>query len=278
MDRVRTQAKVLDKVDEVVYTLRISQLPTILVEGSSDVRIYIRWASHRLLGTYHVDVLPVNGRSNLFRIYERRDEFAHLPVAFVADQDMWLFTEVPKEYENIIWTEGYSLVNDLYADAGSQLERLMDSHETEQYQRMLDSLCKWFAFEVEEYLAGKPIHVNSRLQKIIPPEQTELSTDFCRYRGFRLPNSKLFQEIRDNYQLKLNGKFLFDILGRSLKARGRTNISSDALYHIALTIPELHPRIDRLMQEVEKELNGREATPDKSYGHLKEILKKEIQK
>lgn len=260
MDRVRSKTKVVTTVEEFAITLRDSRLPTVLVEGSSDMRIYARWASHRLLGTYNVDVQAVGGKENLLQIYKRREEFAHLPVAFVADRDMWLFTEVPKEYEDIIWTEGYSLENDLYADAAPQLERLLESGEVEKYQQMLDSLCKWFAFEVEEYLAGRPISVASRLQAIIPLDQVKLGADFCRLRGFRLPNPKLLEEIRVNYQLKLCGRFLFGILKRSLNARDRANISSDGLYHIALTIPESQPRMDRLMREIEKKLNSRGAT------------------
>ena len=31
---------------------------------------------------------------------------AHVPVAFIADQDMWLFSGIePEGYEDVIWTQ-----------------------------------------------------------------------------------------------------------------------------------------------------------------------------
>ena len=266
MDRIRSE--VSNEVDELVVTLRDSQLPTLLVEGYSDVRIYARWVSLRLLGTYNIDVRAVGGREKLLGVYDRRDEFPHVPVAFVSDRSMWLFTEVPVNYKDIVLTEGFSLENDLYTDAEPELKRLLDSHELKEYQQVLDSLCKWFAFEVEEYLSGNPIRGSVRLQDVIPSGQTELDTDFCRFRGFRPPNFQLIQQIRDNYQLKLPGKLLFEVLARYLDNpdRGfRFNIGSDGLYHIALSMPESHPKMDRLMQEVKKKLNKSETRKDEFF-------------
>ena len=102
-------------VDELVSTLRRSRLPTIVVEGKEDMQIF-RWMEH-LLEIHEVDVLGVGGRSNLFAVYDRKSEFVHLPVAFIADQDKELFTRLPAGYEEIIWTQGYSIENDLYAGA-----------------------------------------------------------------------------------------------------------------------------------------------------------------
>ena len=80
---------------------------------------------------------PVGGRETLLAVYKRRNEFAHLPVAFVADRDLWLFSGIPPDYPDIIWTEGYSIENDLYADAN--LENLLDADEVEEHQQVLDA-------------------------------------------------------------------------------------------------------------------------------------------
>ena len=72
----------------------------------------------------------VGGRSNLFAVYDRKSEFGHLPVAFIADQDKELFTQLPAGYEEIIWTQGYSIENDLYAGAEPSLENLMDPQDS----------------------------------------------------------------------------------------------------------------------------------------------------
>ena len=47
----------------------------------------------------------------------------------------------------------YGLENDLYAEAG--LERLLEPHEIWKHRQVRNSVIKWFAFEVEEFLAGR---------------------------------------------------------------------------------------------------------------------------
>ena len=180
----RVKAEVTYGVDELVVTLRDSQLPTLLVENHSDVRIYARWVSLRLFGSYNVDVRAVDGKEKLLQIYERRGEFSHVPVVFVANRGMWLFTEIPKKYKDIIWTKGYSLENELYVDAQSDLERLLDSHEVVEHQQVLYSVCKWFAFVIEEHFKGRQQKVVHDLQEIVPFVQTDLDNDFCRKNEF----------------------------------------------------------------------------------------------
>ena len=161
-------------VDELVALLRYSQLPTVVVEDPSDVCIYSWWVERHLFGNYKVDVLAAGGKANLLRIYERKSEFAHVPVVFVANRGMWLFTKIPKHYKDIIWTQGYSVDNDLYSGACQRsiadqekieysvesnlssmggLENLLDPDSA--YWRVLESIIRWFAFEVEEFRSSK---------------------------------------------------------------------------------------------------------------------------
>ncbi|OQY57200.1 MAG: hypothetical protein DRR08_02680 [Candidatus Parabeggiatoa sp. nov. 2] len=80
--------------------------------------------------------------------YQKKSEFSHLKTAFLADQDMWLFTAIPATYADIVWTKGYSIENDIYA--GSTLEKLLDKNEQDDFNKVLDSVIEWFAFEVEQ--------------------------------------------------------------------------------------------------------------------------------
>ena len=125
-------------VKELVATLRRSTLPTVLVEGQVDMRIF-RWVEEHL-GSQTANVLPAGGREKLLCIYKERHEFADLPVAFVADRDMWLFSGTPSDYDEVIWTEGYSIENDLYA--GAELENLLDSEEMQEHQQTAGRHCR----------------------------------------------------------------------------------------------------------------------------------------
>ncbi len=237
--------------DETVLVgmLHNSRLPTVIVEGKDDHQIY-QWVE-RCAGSQKANVLSVGGRETLLAVYKRRNEFAHLPVAFVADRDLWLFSGIPSDYPDIIWTEGYSIENDLYADA--DLENLLDADEVEEHQQVLTSIIEWFAFEVEEHLAGKEARVATSCNQVVPPGKTEMDQGFRNSRGFRSPNQTLHQRIKNAYQLQLRGKTLFQVLVRFLSAPDRdAKHSTSGLYEIAVKMTSPHPLIDRLIGEIER--------------------------
>ena len=236
-------------VDEWVAALGHAEFPTVIVEGDDDMRIY-RWLEERV-SNQKVDVQPVGGRKTLLSVYARRDEYADLPVAFLADRDLWLFSGIPPDYPDIIWTQGYSIENDLYA--GADLEKLLDVHEVQEHRQLLDSIIKWFAFEVEEYLEGRDAHVDIHINRVVPPGWTEMDRDFCTCRGFRLPNEELHQEIKDEYQFKLRGKSLFEVLVRFLNAPSRgSKHNTLPLHEIALKMTPSHELMNRLIKEIDR--------------------------
>lgn len=247
-------------VDELVSILRRSKLPTVVVEGRDDMRIF-RWMED-LVKAHEVDVLGVGGRPNLFAVYDRRSEFAHLPVAFMADRDKELFTQLPVGYEEIIWTQGYSIENDLYAGADPSLENLMDPHEADEHRQLLNTIVKWFAFEVEEFLAGRDHEFDHHCNEIVHLDQTVMDNDFRQRRGFRQPNSELEQQIREAYQLQLRGKQLFQMLVRFLSAPNRSaKYSYHGLHEIAFKMTTSHPLMSRLIQEIEQKIAAHSLTP-----------------
>ena len=197
--------------------------------------------------------------------YERRDEFVHLPVAFVADQEMKLFNGIPERYTDIIWTQGYSLKNDLYAEA--DLEVLLEPHEVWRHQQVLNSTIEWFSFEVEEFLNGNSVKMDFQLSEIVPQGEFKLDKGFCQHRGFRQPSPELVQQIRDRYQFLLPGNFLFQVLARFLNLRGRDfdfNIDFDIarrhLYDIAFEMhdSQYQSPLYTLMQKIKNQLENEE--------------------
>ncbi|MCE2400751.1 DUF4435 domain-containing protein [Candidatus Poribacteria bacterium] len=247
-------------VNHLVGVLCRARKPNIVVEGDDDVIIYRELAKR--IGILDVVLLPSGGRNKLLQIYERRGEFSQVPVAFIADQDMWLFSGIEPGYEDVIWTSGYSIENDLYSDAG--LERLLDENETAEHQQILDSISTWFAFAVEEYLAGNSPNLDLHCDEMILPGQTELDTGFCTRQGFRTPNPNRVQQIRSAYKLLLRGKQLFQLLVRFLSkpAHGfeKASLNDYALYNFALKIPGSHPLLDRLMEEVKRKIAAHKPT------------------
>ena len=242
-------------VKELVAYLSKSNLPTIVVEGRDDMRIY-NWAKENF-DNDTATVLPVGSRSKLLAVYDRREEFKHLPVAFVADRDMdYLFKEPSNYYKDIVWTEGYSVENDLYAGGESILKKLLNQEEDLQHKRILETLIEWFAFEVEEFSYGRYAKVNRKLKDIVPDGQTKMDENFRECRGFRSPNASIHQKIKEAYQLRLRGKFLFQMLHRVLADNSRDpRYNLFSLYEMAFKLPNLHPWRDRLIEEIEQTLD-----------------------
>ena len=240
-------------VDELVAFLRYSQRANIVVEGNDDEAIYRRLIQQ--IDILTVDFCAAGGREKLLQIYERRSEFAHVPVAFIADRDMWLFSGIPEEYAGIIWTQGYSIENDLYVSG--DLETLLETHQTETHRQVLDAVCRWFAYEVEAFLNQHSPHVASSLDEMIPRGKTELDDEFCKRRGFVPPSERRYRQIREAYQLQLRGKLLFQILVRFLNAADRDfrfKITHHGLFAMALDRPISRQLFDRLIQAVQEKL------------------------
>ena len=237
-------------VEQLVGVLRRSRKPSIIVEGDDDVIIYRELAKR--IGILEVALRSSGGREKLLQVYKRRGEFPQAPVAFIADQDMWLFSGIEPGYDDVIWTNGYSIENDLYSDAN--LERLLDESDTAEHQQILDSISTWFAFAVEEYLAGNAPNLDLHCDEMVPPGKTELDAGFCARQSFRSPNAERVRQIRSTYQLLLRGKQLFQLLVRFLSKPihgfEKASLNDYALYNLALRMPEQHPLLDRLMEKV----------------------------
>ena len=120
---------------------------------------------------------------------------------------------------------------------------------------VLNSIVEWFAFEVEEYLAGRPSKIDLHCNKIVPLGQSEIDKTFCKCRGFRFPSTELVQKIRSEYQLQLRGKLLFQLLARFLSASNRkVKHSIGSLCETACKMPDCPNLLNRLILEIERTL------------------------
>ena len=233
-------------VDELVETIKRSSLPTILVEGTDDVMIY-RWMQGQL-GFAQGDFLFCGGRNALLELFQRRLEFAGKKVVFVADRDMWLYSAVPAEYAGVIFTEGYSIENDVYSH--SDIERLLEVNEAAEHRLLVEAIGQWFAFEVEEYRAGRPFIVDTGVGDIVRPGTTDMHPTFVAKRGYHPPSTATHQEVMSDYPRNIRGKQLFQMLLRFVSASGRPATHSKAALIENCVKTRNHPNVARLLNEI----------------------------
>lgn len=130
--------------DELIATIQHSSLPTVIVEGIDDMSLF-----RQLERELDCDILSCGGRTDLFNIFNHRDLFIDKKCVFLADRDMYVFEGIPKEYEAIVFTRGYSIENDILY--GTQLKKALSLDAQEKFNKIRDELIKWWAIEVSLY-------------------------------------------------------------------------------------------------------------------------------
>lgn len=233
--------------NELINTLKHSSLPTLIVEGKDDVIIY-RWLRKRLSND-KMQLLQCYGRKNLLKIYEEREQFKHITTVFLADLDTWTFTDIPEQYQEIIFTNGYSIENDIYSGFPEELEMLMEQEMTVEFKEKLERLTEWYAFEVENHLKGNDFTVNHAIQRIFEkPSYNNLCALFLESRNFIEPDKETIDFIKENNYLRLRGKLITELLVKLvLKSQG---YKSHQIFDILLKFGESNPYINKTIENI----------------------------
>ena len=204
-------------VEEIIATLQRTSLTTVLVEGTDDMIIY-RWIEDEI-GVHNADFMPCKGRENLIKIFNRRNEFPDAKVIFVADKDTYIYTNIPQELDDIIWTNGYSIENDLYF--GKNIEQILSNSEKEIFVKSLNNFLQYYCFEVEKFLNGDDYTLRNHPQQVLCDVEHTIKDEFLQSINFNSPSDELLTKIVDNYDIMLRGKTLFALLTRIVSKKGR---------------------------------------------------------
>ncbi|MGB1204286.1 MAG: DUF4435 domain-containing protein [Chitinophagales bacterium] len=239
---------------------------TILVEGPDDVKIYR--LLEKSLGN-NISVFPCGGRNTLLEIFERRAEFKNPNVIFIADSDMYVFSEIPAKYisDDLQFTKGYSIENDLYMDGQKMLDSAVLNHtELEKKQAILTSLIKWFAFQVEYHnntgaFSCKVKEVNLNSTKYMLKNKTNFVATFLTNQNYKAASTAILEDLKANYAIKLRGKFLFQIYQKIFLEqidKDRVKYSEMQLFSLcfntATSEKQKNTNINRFLQWAEKRL------------------------
>jgi len=132
---------------------------------------------------------------------------------------MSLFNDKNTNFKEIIWTNGYCIENDIFAD--SNLLELLHKEERFEFETTIKEICRWFAFEVEKYLRNENFNVKDTVYKICSDDSSKLCPKFLEEIGFKEPNGELLNDIILNYELKLRGKQIFQVLTRIFATKSK---------------------------------------------------------
>ena len=233
-------------IDEIIAALRHSSIPSIIVEGKDDLVIY-RWILHDA-GVSDAQLFPCTGRNNLLKVFSRRSEFENTPTMFIADKDIYVYNGVPSEYSGVLFTEGYSIENDLYF--GRNIENLLSKGESKDYEKARKSFVRYYGCQFEKFKAGSNYNF-SQSPYVILDSNYELIVDKVE-NTFIEPTKKICDYFLDNYDLVVRGHSIFSLLQLFLSKSGRdVGHSTKSLYE---TCYRMHRTkyMNRIQSEVEK--------------------------
>lgn len=211
----------------IIQTLKRSSLKTVLIEGVDDLQIYRNIEED--LDHLNIDFFPCGGKSCLIEIFKRRDDVSNR-LLFICDSDMWLFVPPPVSLnKSLILTNGYSIENELYQDGLMVLNSLFSDAELERKNELIRNICLWFAYEVSKVLVNnnhdsKFSDVTILNHRIIEPQENHFTEDFLLERNFQDPDEALFEDIHENYTIKLRGKYIFQVLEKLFQERPRSQV------------------------------------------------------
>lgn len=205
----------------LIATLKRSNLKTVLIEGKDDLFIYKKIEAE--LDDLDINILPCNGRTALLEVYNHKNDIDS-ELLFICDADLWVFDNNTPISDDLIVTNGYSLENELYQDGSEILNKLLSPNELIYKNDILFNICEWFAFEVEKYLNGqtsdcKFSEVTILNTNVMPRNSNEFTENFVKERMTSKASDELITDIKENYDVKLRGKYLFQVYEKLFQQR-----------------------------------------------------------
>lgn len=221
MPKARSRAVQLT-FEEIVATLRRTNIPTVVIEGLDDSVVYRRLEAESR--DIQLSSFPVGGRSRVLELFENRDNLG-LPanISFAADKDNWVFEGVPAKFTDprLTFTRGYSIENDLYSDG--ELESLLVDDERRAFIDELSRFLRWYVevlLDADQDALGK--HPNVVLGSSFTP------------RAWGDAEQKMYERMEMTYASELRGKSLMGLLVRQLSRPARhVSHRIDALLEVA---------------------------------------------
>ena len=224
-------------LSEHLRRLRRVDTPIVVVEGKEDTAIY-NWIAHSA-GITTANYHRCDGKGLLLQIF---DEVQKHPSTypnvklFIRDRDMFVFYDsMPVAYSEICFTTGYSIENDLYADAEPYFDNMLVYEDMQHKKRLLfEHIITWYTFEVERFLTNVANNTQTIEQGIngmedckllndsnFSPQTLEFTTEFFKRRGFVAASKTLEDDLKQHYALKLRGHTLFDACNLLFKSAKR---------------------------------------------------------
>jgi hypothetical protein len=239
--------KVIPDIDELIGTITHSSLPTVIIEGVDDVIVYRKLED--IFFDLGLSVLPVFGRNNVIKIFDRLHEFAHADkFAFIADNDVWGVLGTPAKYlsKHIIFTDGYSIENDIFKD--NEIIKYMEGDELATFQQEVKRFSYWYALVVRRTNDKQQGAKIKTYVGDILDSRDEYERQVALIEGEQYPH-ELLDLINSDFAKYLRGKSLMQLVSRQLERKNR-DIKVKPNFFFAQSRAKPGPLLSRIYNDV----------------------------
>ncbi len=230
-------------VDEQLRLLRDNDCPVIVVEGKGDTQVY-GWLLDKVELTT-ANLHACGGKDKLDKIFEAvRKDLSKYPTVklFIRDSDLFVFEpciEIEK-YRGICFTAGYSIENDLYADAQEIIANMLNSTWITKKNILIHHIARYMAFAYEQKHDDRQLYdFNFQDTNDFDRSNLSLTNEFLAAKNFTEPDPNMVDNIANNYALLLRGHNLFAILNSLFllqKSDGYPSYKVDELKRICFAV------------------------------------------
>lgn len=237
--------------EEIVESLKRTSIKTIVVEGNDDMEALRDLETRISRASGPVSFYPAGDKASVLKIASQKPAFGKATVSFLADSDLWLFTDEKAAHPDVVFTNGYSIEN--LCIACPNLKHLIDARPAtvSAWENALSGLSDWFASEAAYYLNGENPRLDIGIRLILSSENNFDLTPNAKIRISNSPKT-IFCEVKAIVQgnpLKfIRGKQLFLALSEVLEKQDGNRISIKTLRSLGSRLP--NPAIDALIADL----------------------------
>ena len=178
-------------------------------------------------------MLPAGNKDSVISIKNEVDLWGNNKlIAYIVDRDTWINFGVPSDIDNIIITKGYSIENDLIEDGN--LCSLLYKDELKTFNKERETFIRWYALTLARNREGrkqkdgeKDFCYQENPNKVLD-DNNFLEEQMKLYEDEQFPIN-LFNDINENWYMKLRGKSLLALLVRQLSRKKRRELHENCL-------------------------------------------------
>ena len=189
--------------DELIATINHSSQPYIIVEGPDDAMVY-RWILDEIDCAGLME--PRTGCDGVNSLISRRNEIVNPNVIFIIDKDTLVYSNRTPIDNNVIYTEGYSIENDLYQG------KTFEKHYFKKDDKFL------FEKSLNEF-NGKEFDFTKLPENILSKDYL---LDTSKLTDYKEPSQNSIEYLRKGYDLLLRGHSLFHLVRMIVGRKERT--------------------------------------------------------